>query len=147
MNDMAVPVPSVFNSELVKKNATAADPWGLNWTRNNTAGGGAFKVESWKPGQEIIYARNDDWKSGPLPKLKRVIQRDVPNAGNRRALLVKGDQAWLAGRSGLPDLAGLTWGRFLWHNLVPVTLGNLAGGTLLVGAVYWFVYLRPRNPV
>ena len=63
------------------------------------------------------------------------------------ALLVKGDQAWLAGRSGLPDLAGLTWGRFLWHNLVPVTLGNLAGGTLLVGAVYWFVYLRPRNPV
>ena len=63
------------------------------------------------------------------------------------ALLVKGDHAWLAGRSGLPDLAGLTWGRFLWHNLVPVTLGNLAGGTLLVGAVYWFVYLRPRNPV
>ena len=91
MNDMAVPVPSIFNSELVKKNATAADPWGLNWTRNNTAGGGAFKVESWKPGQEIIYARYDDWKSGPLPKLKRVIQRDVPNAGNRRALLVKGD--------------------------------------------------------
>ncbi len=63
------------------------------------------------------------------------------------ALLVKGDHAWLAGRSGLPDLSGLTWGRFLWHNLVPVTLGNLAGGTLLVGAVYWFVYLRPRNPV
>ncbi len=91
MNDMAVPVPSIYNSELVKKNATPADPWGLNWTRNNTAGGGAFKVESWKPGQEIIYMRNDDWKSGPLPKLKRVIQRDVPNAGNRRALLVKGD--------------------------------------------------------
>ena len=91
MNDLAVPVASVFNSELVKKNATAADPWGLNWTRNNTAGGGAFKVESWKPGQEIIYARYDDWKSGPLPKLKRVIQRDIPNAGNRRALLVKGD--------------------------------------------------------
>jgi peptide/nickel transport system substrate-binding protein len=35
--------------------------------------------------------RNDDWKSGPLPKLRRVVQRDVPNAGNRRALLLKGD--------------------------------------------------------
>jgi peptide/nickel transport system substrate-binding protein len=91
MNDIAVPVPSIFNSELVKKNATAQDPWGLNWTKNNIAGGGAFKVESWKPGQEIIYTRNDDWKNGPLPQLKRVIQRDVPNAGNRRALLVKGD--------------------------------------------------------
>ena len=91
MNDIAVPVPSIFNSELVKKNATPQDPWGLNWTKSNIAGGGAFKVESWKPGQEIIYVRNDDWKNGPLPALKRVIQRDVPNAGNRRALLVKGD--------------------------------------------------------
>ena len=91
MNDLAVPVPCIFNSELVKKNATAQDPWGLAWTRNNTAGGGAFKVEAFRPGQEIIYVRYDDWKSGPLPKLRRIIQRDVPNAGNRRALLLKGD--------------------------------------------------------
>ncbi|MEN9313691.1 MAG: hypothetical protein RIS35_84 [Pseudomonadota bacterium] len=91
MNDLAVPVPCVFNSELVKKHVTAQDPWGLNWTRNNVAGGGAFKVESWRPGQEIVYVRYDDWKSGPLPKLRRIVQRDVPNAGNRRALLLKGD--------------------------------------------------------
>ena len=91
MPDLAVPVPSIFNSELVKKNATPQDPWGLLWTRNNAAGGGAFKVESWRSGQEIVYVRNDDWKSGPLPKLRRIVQRDVPNAGNRRALLLKGD--------------------------------------------------------
>jgi peptide/nickel transport system substrate-binding protein len=91
MNDLAVPVPCIFNSELVKKNATEKDPWGLAWTRNNTAGGGAFKVEAFRAGQEIIYVRNDDWKSGPLPKLRRIIQREVPNAGNRRALLLKGD--------------------------------------------------------
>jgi formate/nitrite transporter FocA (FNT family) len=30
------------------------------------------------------------------------------------------------------------------HNIVVATLGNLAGGSLLVGAVYWFVYLRQR---
>jgi formate transporter len=29
-------------------------------------------------------------------------------------------------------------------NLVPVTIGNIIGGALLVGAVYWFVYLRGR---
>ncbi len=91
MPDLAVPVPSIFNSELVKKHVTPQDPWGLNWTRNNTAGGGAYKVESWKPGQEIIYVRNDNWTCGPKPKLRRIVQRDVPNAGNRRALLVKGD--------------------------------------------------------
>ncbi|MEW5881344.1 MAG: ABC transporter substrate-binding protein [Pseudomonadota bacterium] len=91
MNDLAVPVPCIFNSELVKKHATPQDPWGLNWTRNNVAGGGAYRVESWRPGQEIVYVRYDDWKSGPLPKLRRIVQRDVPNAGNRRALLLKGD--------------------------------------------------------
>jgi formate transporter len=31
-------------------------------------------------------------------------------------------------------------------NVVPVTLGNLVGGSCLVGLVYWFVYLRPRPP-
>lgn len=91
MNNLAVVVPCVFNSELVKKNATAQDPWGLAWTRNNTAGGGAYKVEAFRPGQEIIYVRNEDWKSGPSPKLRRIIQREVPSAGNRRALLLKGD--------------------------------------------------------
>ena len=30
-------------------------------------------------------------------------------------------------------------------NLVPVTLGNIVGGTLMVGAVYWLVDLRGRT--
>jgi formate/nitrite transporter FocA (FNT family) len=38
---------------------------------------------------------------------------------------------------------GLTWGAFFLNNLLPVTLGNIIGGTLLVGTTYWFVYLRP----
>jgi formate/nitrite transporter FocA (FNT family) len=25
---------------------------------------------------------------------------------------------------------------------VPVTIGNIIGGSLMVGAIYWFVYLR-----
>lgn len=43
------------------------------------------------------------------------------------------------------ELTNLTWGNFLVNNLLPVTLGNLIGGTMLVGAVYWFVYLRKRS--
>jgi len=38
----------------------------------------------------------------------------------------------------------LTWPAYLW-SLVPVTLGNMIGGGVLVGGVYWFVYLRPRR--
>ena len=30
------------------------------------------------------------------------------------------------------------------HNIVVATIGNLVGGSLMVGAVYWFVYLRQR---
>ena len=35
--------------------------------------------------------RNDNWVGGPLPKVRRVIWRMVPSAGNRRALLERGD--------------------------------------------------------
>lgn len=40
------------------------------------------------------------------------------------------------------DFSALTWGAFL-ASLIPVTLGNIVGGGVLVGGVYWFVYLRP----
>lgn len=41
------------------------------------------------------------------------------------------------------DYPRLTWSAFVFDNLLPVTLGNIVGGAVLVGAVYWFVYLRP----
>ncbi len=31
------------------------------------------------------------------------------------------------------------------HNIVVATVGNLIGGSLMVGVVYWFVYLRRRE--
>ncbi|WP_029002844.1 ABC transporter substrate-binding protein [Azorhizobium doebereinerae] len=89
--DLAVIVPCVINSELVKKNATAQDPWGLEYTKQNTVGSGAYKVTKWTPGTEVIFERFENWKGGPLPKIKRVIWRMVPSAGNRRALLERGD--------------------------------------------------------
>ncbi|MET0969729.1 MAG: ABC transporter substrate-binding protein [Tardiphaga sp.] len=89
--DIAVLIPAVYNSALVKKNATEKDPWGMEFVKNNMAGGGAFKVEKYTPGTEVVYVRNDSWKCGPLPALKRVIWRMVPTAGNRRALVERGD--------------------------------------------------------
>ena len=89
--DLAVIVPCIMNSELVKKHATAEDPWGLAYTKQNTAGSGAYKVTKWTPGTEVVFERNDAWKSGPLPSIKRIIWRMVPSAGSRRALLERGD--------------------------------------------------------
>ena len=62
--DLAVIVPCIINSELVKKSATAEDPWGLEYTKQNTAGSGAYKVTKWTPGTEVILERNEDWKLG-----------------------------------------------------------------------------------
>jgi formate/nitrite transporter len=36
----------------------------------------------------------------------------------------------------------LTWGNFFIANLLPVTIGNIIGGGIMVGLIYWFVYLR-----
>jgi len=40
------------------------------------------------------------------------------------------------------DFSHLTWGNFFLVNLLPVTIGNIIGGAVMVGLVYWFAYLR-----
>lgn len=63
------------------------------------------------------------------------------------ALLIKwvaADSFWVAAGLVPAQFAALDLWGFV-RNLVPVTLGNMVGGGLLVGAVYWFVYLRDRR--
>ncbi len=63
------------------------------------------------------------------------------------ALLIKsgaGEAFWTAIGSTPAAYESLTWGSFLIKNLLPVTIGNIVGGSLMVGLVYWFIYLRPN---
>lgn len=48
--------------------------------------------------------------------------------------------AALAAEGGV-NTAGLTWNAFFINNLVPVTLGNIVGGMIFVGLVYWYIFL------
>ena len=48
-------------------------------------------MTSWKPGVETVYERFDGWVGGKLPQLKKIIWRTIPAAGNRRALMERGD--------------------------------------------------------
>lgn len=43
------------------------------------------------------------------------------------------------------DTSALTIGGFFGGNLLPVTIGNMIGGAVCVGCVYWFTYLRGRK--
>lgn len=40
------------------------------------------------------------------------------------------------------DLANLTWKNFFLKNLYPVTVGNVIGGAIFVGLLYWVVYIK-----
>ena len=53
------------------------------------------------------------------------------------------DPAFVTGHGLMPAADSLTWTGVLGRNLVPVTLGNVIGGSALVAGVYWFVYLSP----
>jgi formate/nitrite transporter FocA (FNT family) len=51
----------------------------------------------------------------------------------------------LKAQYGTAAAAGLDWGAFA-RSLVPVTLGNIAGGAGMVGLVYQLVYRRSATP-
>jgi peptide/nickel transport system substrate-binding protein len=90
LRDLCHPYAGITNSRLAKRHATKDDPWAHEWMKGNHAGGGAFKLESFKPGEQVVYVRNDAWTCGPLPAFRRVIYQVVPEATNRRALIEKG---------------------------------------------------------
>jgi formate transporter len=62
-------------------------------------------------------------------------------------LLIKAgapDSFWMAIGKTAADFPDLTWSNFFIGNLLPVTIGNMIGGSVMVAAVYWFVYLRKQ---
>lgn len=89
--NLALTYPIIINSKLAKSHATADDPWASAWLKTNEAGGGAFKVESFAPGESLIFSRFDDWKCGALPGFKRVLWQTVPAPEARLSALERGD--------------------------------------------------------
>lgn len=52
---------------------------------------------------------------------------------------------WNAINSSPADFSHLTVVNFITDNLLPVTIGNIIGGGVFVGLVYWFIYLRDTD--
>jgi peptide/nickel transport system substrate-binding protein len=92
--NLATVYPIIINSKVAKAHATEDDPWAQAWLKDNTAGSGAYIIETFKPGEQVILKRNEDWKRGPGGKqafFKRLIIQSVPEPATRANLVEKGD--------------------------------------------------------
>lgn len=58
-----------------------------------------------------------------------------------------GPDFWQATGASADQFQALTPVNFIIDNLIPVTIGNIIGGGLLVGLTYWVIYLRNDDPV
>ena len=68
------PLPAVFDTKEVKRHLTPGDPWGRRWLGENDAGFGAYHVESFDPGREVVFVANNNYYRG-RPVLQRVEYR------------------------------------------------------------------------
>src|SRR6202051_4688903 len=92
--NLATVYPIIFNSKLAKDHATADDPWAMAWLKEHTAGSGAYQLETFKPGEQVIVTRNESWNRGSAAKpasFKRVIIQSVPEPATRANLVERGD--------------------------------------------------------
>ena len=55
------------------------------------------------------------------------------------------DEFFAAAGVSPSDYPDLTAANAIVDNLIPVTIGNVIGGSLMVGLVYWLVYVRTRS--
>jgi formate transporter len=59
-------------------------------------------------------------------------------------LLIKQFDPSFVAASGL-DLTSMSWSSFVLNNLIPVSIGNIIGGSIFVAAIYWSVFLRHQE--
>jgi peptide/nickel transport system substrate-binding protein len=92
--NLATVYPIIINSKLAKEHATPDDPWAMAWLKDHTAGSGAYVLENFKPGEQAILKRNEDWNRGSATKpasFKRIIIQSVPEPATRANLVERGD--------------------------------------------------------
>lgn len=92
---LAAGVASIVDSVEVKKHITKTDKYpkgdmGLTWLSTHSAGSGAFSLRQWAKSERVVLdANKDHW--GTIPKVKRVIIKEINEATSRRLQVEKGD--------------------------------------------------------
>lgn len=99
-----------------------------DWFRQNLVVSGPFKIESWKPQQEMVLVRNERYWKKDRPYLDRVVMRFVPDASSLMTQLLNGELDFVAQVSpsdlpriqAHPDLQVVSF----WSNLYVIVAWN-----------------------
>ncbi len=83
-NALSAGVASVVDRRAIPE---PGDDWGNAWLRGHSAGGGAFALKRWRPGEFVLL----DAAPGAGGALKRVALRDIREPAVQRLLLERGD--------------------------------------------------------
>jgi peptide/nickel transport system substrate-binding protein len=89
LNALSAGVASVVDKKLVLEHEKDGD-LGYEWLKSNSAGSGAFSLQTWKANELVSLTANETYRHG-TPGMKRVIVRHVPEPSAQRLLLEKGD--------------------------------------------------------
>lgn len=84
-------VGAIYDSTVLKEHESAEDPYAVEWSSQNFNWGfGAYKVDDFTSGQQMVYSANPDFALGE-PEVKRIVQRVIAEPGQRANLLTVGD--------------------------------------------------------
>jgi peptide/nickel transport system substrate-binding protein len=81
---------AIYDSKLMKANATSDDPWAKKFAQVNVHGFGAYKLESFVQGQQAVWVANQHFALGP-PAITKMTWQVVPESASRVSLIEKGD--------------------------------------------------------
>jgi len=100
LNLLSLMTITVLDPDLVKPNATAADPWAADWAKRNAAGSGPYTLAKNTPGVEVVLdGRKDHWRGAPA--FEKIALKFVPNEADRVLLLKRKAVDLVIGRPGL----------------------------------------------
>jgi peptide/nickel transport system substrate-binding protein len=80
---------SIVDQKLVMSHEQNGD-LGNAWLKTNYAGSGPFFLKEWKPNESLLLTTNPTYWGG-VPKIKRVLIRNVTESATQQLLLQKGD--------------------------------------------------------
>ncbi|WP_029064097.1 ABC transporter substrate-binding protein [Labrenzia sp. DG1229] len=89
LNCLTASIGSIVDRETVMSHEVDGD-MGNSWLKINTAGSGAYSVQSWKPNESVTLQANDGYSHG-APPMKRVVLVHTQESATQRLQLQRGD--------------------------------------------------------